>query len=199
MEPTYVGKNEELRFNTNNSFMNLESSADNPLDRDQARQFSKYIRGTFKGWEKSRQTKYGNENATKTKTSPEFWEDFEKKARELGVDLIGYIPVMEEYIFYNLKVYGKNAIILGQEMKWEKIKTAPSLIAAMETFHLQKELGETVLTLTSYLQQKGYKSESHVPFGGKLLVPAQLQATRRMFICWATMPTLRTTLMACRL
>jgi hypothetical protein len=60
--------------------------------------FSKYIRGTFKGFQQARKTKYGNENNKKIETTPDFWEKFEKIAKELNVDLIGYTPVNENYM-----------------------------------------------------------------------------------------------------
>jgi len=176
LKPTYIGKNEELKFNSDTRFFDLKSTPNDRLSREDARLFSKYTSGTFKTWNLSRQTKYNNKNTTKTKTTPEFWEDFEKRARDLGVDLIGYIPVMEDYVFYKLGVYGRNAVILGQEMKWERIKKAPSLLTAMESMRLQYVLGNTVMDLTAYLQEQGYKSESQVPFGGKLLVPAHVVA-----------------------
>ncbi|MFW9929588.1 MAG: 4Fe-4S dicluster domain-containing protein, partial [Candidatus Thorarchaeota archaeon] len=68
-----------------------------------------------------------------------------------------------------LKVYGKNAIILGMEMKWDKIKTAPSALCEIEVFRVYKVLGDVTIKLTEYLKQQGYKSEAHHPFGGKLL------------------------------
>jgi len=175
LKPTYIGKNKNLRFNDDTRFFNMKPG-DDKLSREDARLFSESISGTFQTWELSRQTKLNNKNCIKTKTTPEFWEDFEKKARDMGVDLIGYIPVMEEYIFYGLKVYGKNAVILGQEMIWERIKEAPSLLTAMESMRMQYVLGNTVLDLTKYLQEQGYKCEAHVPFGGKLLVPAHVVA-----------------------
>ena len=176
VKPTYIGKNEELKFNSDTRFFNLKSRDGDKLSREDAQLFSEYTSGTFKTWNLSRQTKYNNKNATKIKTTPEFWEDFEKIARDMGVDLIGYIPVMEEYIFYKLEVYGENAVILGQEMIWERIKEAPSLLTAMESMRLQYVLGNTVLKMTEYLQKHGYKSESHVPFGGKLLVSPHVVA-----------------------
>ena len=176
MKPTYIGKNEGLKFNSDTRFFNFTSSQGEKLSREDARLFIEYINGTFKTWNLSRQTKYNNKNCTKSKTRSEFWQDFEKKAINMGVNLIGYIPVMEEYIFYDLKVYGKNAVILGQEMEWKPIKEAPSLLTAMESMRLQYVLGNTVIELTTYLQEQGYKSESHVPFGGKLLVPAHVVA-----------------------
>ena len=167
LEPTYIGKNEGLVFVVPKELFTMKMEQE--IDREIAKEFSGYVRGTFKGFQLANKSKLGNEKNIKTETSPEFRKDFEKKAKEMGVDLIGYTPVNENYIFKNLKVYGKNAIVLGQEMIWGRIKTAPSVHCGLESFRVYKELGEKVLELTNYLKEQGYKSEAHHPFGGKLL------------------------------
>jgi ferredoxin len=139
------------------------------IDPELKKEFFRYAKGTFKGLQLAIKTISGNENNNKTETSPEFWKDFEKKAREIGVDLIGYTPVNENYIFKNNKVYGKNAIVLAQELNWEKVKTIPSVEFGIEFFRVYQELGEKIIELTNYLKEKGYKSEAHHPFGGKML------------------------------
>jgi ferredoxin len=169
IEPTYVGKNEDLVFIVPKELFSMSAGPIEVLDRETAKAFSKYMRGTFKGFQQARKTKYGNENNNKTETTPEFWEDFEKRAKELNVDLIAYVPVLENFIFKGLKVYGKNCIILGMEMKWEGIKTAPSAQCEIEVFRVYKVLGDVTIELAEYLKSKGYKSEAHHPFGGKLL------------------------------
>ena len=169
IEPTYIGKNENLIFTVPKELFNMSLGPTEVLDRETAKLFSKYLRGTFKGFNLARKTKYGNENKKKTETSPEFWEEFENKAKEFNVDIIGYTPVNENYIFKGLKVYGKNAIILGMEMKWDKIKKAPGAICEIEVFRVYKVLGDITIELAEYMKEKGYKSEAHHPFGGKLL------------------------------
>ena len=169
IEPTYVGKNENLVFEIPQELFNMSLGPADVFDRESAKLFSKYLRGTFKGFQNSRKTKYGNENNTKTKVHSDFWVEFEMKAKALHIDFIGYAPVNENYIFKGLKVYGKNAIILGMEMKWDQIKTAPSGICEIEVFRVYKELGDITINLTEYLKELGYKSEAHHPFGGKLL------------------------------
>ncbi|TFF89640.1 MAG: hypothetical protein EU548_07090 [Promethearchaeota archaeon] len=169
IEPTYVGKNEHLKFIIPKELFSMSAGPAETVDRETAKKFSKYIRGTFKGFKNSRKTKYGNESNIKTKTTTEFWNKFEEKARSLDVDFIGYTPVDERFIFYDLKVYGKNAIVLGMEMKWDKIKTAPSALCEIEVFRVYKVLGDVTIELTEYLKSQGYKSEGHHPFGGKLL------------------------------
>ncbi|MFW9969547.1 MAG: hypothetical protein ACFFDF_05050 [Candidatus Odinarchaeota archaeon] len=169
IEPTYIGKNKNLVFIVPKELFNMSLGPAEVLDRESAKLFSTYIRGTFKGFQEARKTKYGNENNTKTDVSPDFWEKFEKKAKDMGVDIIGYTPVIENYIFNGLKVYGKHAIVLGMEMKWDKIKESPGAICEIEVFRLYKVLGDVTIKLAEYLKTQGYKSEAHHPFGGKLL------------------------------
>ena len=171
IEPTYVGKNENLKFVVPTELFRMRITSDEKVDRETANRFSKYTQDTFKGFQKGRETKFGNENNTKTKVTPEFWGEFEEKAREIGVDLIGYIPINEEFVFHNLKIYGSNAIILGMEMDWDQIKDAPSINCGVEAFRVYYELGEMTIQLTEYLKSLGYKSEAHHPFGGKMLFP----------------------------
>ncbi len=172
IEPTYIGNNDDLVFVVPQELFSMKMSPDKKLDPKTSKLFSKYISGTFKGFQIAMKSKLGNENNTKTQTSPEFWDTFEKKAKEMGIDLIGYIPVDPNYIFKNFKIYGKNAIVLGMEMQWDQIKHAPSVYGAIESFRVYEELGEKTIELAEYLKGLGYKSEAHHPFGGKLLFTA---------------------------
>ncbi|MFX1395333.1 MAG: hypothetical protein ACFFAH_17495, partial [Promethearchaeota archaeon] len=169
LQSTYIGKNKDLIFKISEELFSMNSGPIEVLDRESAKIFSKYLMGTFRGFKKARKTKYGNEKNIKTKTDPKFWETFEKKAKELEIDFIGYTPIIENFIFNNLKVYGKNGIILGMEMKWDGIMAAPSVKCEIEVFRVYKVLGEKTIELTEYLKSQGYKSEAHHPFGGKLL------------------------------
>jgi hypothetical protein len=176
IEPTYKGKNKGLVFKVPTELFSIRLGKE--IDPELKKEFYRYAKGTFKGLQLAIKTISGNENNNKTETSPEFWKDFEKKAKEMGVDLIGYTPVNENYIFKNNKVYGKNAIMLAQELNWEKVKTIPSVEFGIEFFRVYQELGEKVIELTNYLKEKGYKSEAHHPFGGKLLYPYHAVAAK---------------------
>ncbi len=169
IDPTYIGHNDGCEFIMPKKLFQMKLKG--VIPPKDLKTFSRYIRKTIIGFDIARKTKYGNKNKTKTATTPEFWENFEKKAKQLGADLIGYTTVNENYIFKNLTVYGKNAIVLGMELDWEQIKTAPSYFCAIEAFRVYKELGDIVIELTNYLQEQDYKAEAHHPFGGKLLFP----------------------------
>lgn len=171
IEPTYIGKNESLKFIVPTELFRMRLQSVDKIDPEISKKYSKYIQETFNGFQEARKTKFGNEDNTKTETTPEFWQDFEKKAKDLGVDFIGYTPLIEDFIFYNLKVYGRNLIILGMEMRWKEIKTAPSINCSIEAFRVYYELGEITIQLTEHLKELGYKCEAHHPFGGKFLFP----------------------------
>ncbi|MFX1276087.1 MAG: hypothetical protein ACFFBP_04295 [Promethearchaeota archaeon] len=175
--PTYIGKNKALKFIVPEELFELRLDPEDKIDREKAKKFSRYLRGTFKGFQLARKTKYGNENNVKTGVPGGFWEDFKEKAHGLGIDLVGYSPVLEDFIFYNLKVFGKNAVILGMEMKWSEIKKSPSVDTEIECFRVYKELGDITIELAEFLKEQGYKSEAHHPFGGKLLFPPHVVAS----------------------
>jgi len=176
VKPTYVGENEGLVFVVPKELFTMKLSSEQKLDRETAKEYSKYLTGTFKGFQKANKTKYQNGENNKTETTPEFWSEFESLAKEKGIALIGYTPVLKNYIFKNLPIVGKNAIVLGMEMEWEKIKKAPSVQVSIEAFRVYYELGEKTIELTKFLQEKGYRTEAHHPFGGKLLFTAHAVA-----------------------
>ncbi|MFX0099631.1 MAG: hypothetical protein ACFFCS_08620 [Candidatus Hodarchaeota archaeon] len=171
IEPTCIGKNEKFKFIVPDELFNIGAGPELTLDKELARKFGNYLNGTFRGFQQARKTKYGNEENTKTEVPAGFWEDFEKKAKEMDVDLIGYTPLLPDFVFYDLKVYGKNAIVLGMEMKWDEIKKAPNIDCEIECFRVYYLLGKVTIKLTKYLKELGYKSEAHHPFGGKMLFP----------------------------
>lgn len=171
IEPTYIGKNENLKFVVPQELFRMRLQSNEKIDLEISKIYNTYIQETFIGFQEARKTKYGNEKNTKTITTSEFWLEFEKESKELGVDLIGYTPLNEDFMFYNLKVYGRNLIILGMEMLWDEIKTAPSIHCGVEAFRVYSALGNITIQLTEYLKEQGYKSEAHHPFGGKFLFP----------------------------
>ena len=182
-EPTYIGKNDNLIFIVPKELFTMKLSSEQRLDPERAKEFSGYLRDTFKGFQSANKTKYRNSDKNNKIEAPaEFWTMFEQISKEKGMDLIGYTPVLENYIFKGLPIVGKNAIVLGMEMKWDKIKNAPSIDCGIEAFRVYKILGEITIELTEFLQDQGYRSEAHHPFGGKLLFTAHAVAANLGFM-----------------
>jgi len=145
-----------------------------------AEEAKKIIPKVFKSIQKAK-TIYRREIKTiPNEISPapkEFWEEVSKKAKTLGIDLIGFAPVDEDLIFIKDHVGGiellyANAIVLGMEMDFNAIKQAPGPQAGLESLRIYAELGTATNLLTSFIQSKGYRAIACHPLGGPILYPA---------------------------
>ena len=170
VEPTFVGENDDLVFVVPKELFTMKLSTEQKLDRETIKEYSKYLTETFKGFQKANKTKYQNGDNNKTETTPEFWIEFENLAKEKGIELIGYTPVLENYIFKNLPIVGKNAIIFSMEMDWDKIKTAPSVHVSIEAFRVYYDLGEKNDRINAISARKRIQDGSSSSFWRKALV-----------------------------
>ena len=107
----------------------------------------------------------------------EFWEELIVQAKKLGIDLIGFAPIDEEFMFESdhvggIEVLYENAIVLGMEMDYEAIDTAPEPPAGIESLNVYAELGEATNKLTNFIRSKGYRAIGCHPLGGPILYPA---------------------------
>ena len=112
------------------------------------------------------------------KSAPkEFWNEIIKKANMLGIDLIGFAPIDENLIFENDYVGGieflyENGIVLGMEMDYDAINTAPDPPAGLESLKIYAELGIAMNKLADFIRFKGYGAIACHPLGGPILYPA---------------------------
>ena len=107
----------------------------------------------------------------------EFWEEVEEQAKNLGIDPIGFAPIDENLIFEEdhvggIEVLYQNAIVLGMEMDYDAIETAPEFPAGVESMNIYAELGEATNKLTNFIRSKGYRAIACHPLGGPILYPA---------------------------
>lgn len=145
-----------------------------------AEKAKKIIPKIFKSVQKARvdYKKEINEPPTEIKVAPkEFWDEIIDKAKSLGIDLIGFAPVDEKLIFEKDYVGGiellyQNGIVLGMEMNYDAINTAPEPPAGLESFRIYAELGIATNELTDFIQSKGYRAIACYPLGGPILYPA---------------------------
>ncbi len=113
-----------------------------------------------------------------TKFTPkEFWEEIIEKAKSLGIDLIGFAPVDENLMFQNDYVGGidllyENGIVLGMEMNYDAINTAPEPPAGLESLNIYAKLGIATNLLADFIRSKGYRVIACHPLGGPILYPA---------------------------
>ncbi|MFX0074370.1 MAG: 4Fe-4S dicluster domain-containing protein [Candidatus Hermodarchaeota archaeon] len=107
----------------------------------------------------------------------EFWEEFEEYAKSIGIDLLGYAPIDEHLIFEKdhvggLEVLYQYAIVLGMEMDYEAIDSAPEPSAGAESLRIYAELGDATNKLTNFIRSKGFRAIACHPLGGPILYPA---------------------------
>ncbi len=112
------------------------------------------------------------------KTAPkEFWDEVVEKAKSLGIGLVGFAPVDENLIFENdqstyIKYLYDNGIVLGMEMDYNAIETAPGPRAGLEAQRIYAELGIATNKLADFIRSKGYRAIACHPLGGPILYPA---------------------------
>jgi len=107
----------------------------------------------------------------------EFWDEIVMQAKKLGIDLVGFAPIDEDLMFENdhvggIEVLYENAIVLGMEMDYEAIDTAPEPPAGVESLNIYAKLGEATNKLTKFIRSKGYRAIGCHPLGGPILYPA---------------------------
>ena len=150
------------------------------FDEDLAEKAKMIIPKIFKSVKKSRRD-YKNEMKTPLgdlkHATKELWEEITEKAKSLGIDLIGFAPVDEKLIFKNdyvggIKLLYENGIVLGMEMDYNAINTAPEPPAGLKSLRIYAELGEVTNELTDFIRSKGYRAIACHPLGGPILLPA---------------------------
>ena len=112
-----------------------------------------------------------NPKAPKKKAPPDFFNDLVEYAKSLGVSHVGYATLPPKYVFQDMAVLYKNAIVLAMEMDKERMDKAPSketMYMVMETYD---ELGIAANKIAKYLRSHGYGAHAGHPLGGMALYP----------------------------
>ena len=107
----------------------------------------------------------------------EFWSDVREKAHNLGIGIISFTEIEENFLFCddritNIKNFYNNCIMLGMEMEFDAMDTAPNPPASVETMRVYAALGEATVALTQFIRAKGYRAFPMHPMGGPMLYPA---------------------------
>ncbi len=109
--------------------------------------------------------------------SKEFWDEIIAKSKALGIDLIGFAPVDQNLIFNNdqttnIEYLFENGLVLGMEMDFKSIETAPEPPAGLEAMRVYGDLGIATNELADFIRYKGYGAIACHPLGGPILYPA---------------------------
>jgi len=108
----------------------------------------------------------------KVDVDAKFWDDLKDYAKSLGIGLIGFAPVKEEYIFEGYRLHYDNGVVLGMEMDFDSIEEAPGGRSGLEAMRVYAELGIATNKVADYLREKGYRAQACHPLGGQILYPA---------------------------
>ena len=84
---------------------------------------------------------------------------------------IGFTELPTQLIFKEKYVLFRYALIFMQEMKKEKIDTAPLHTASMEVMRVYATLGVAVNDIARWLRKKGVRCQSNHPLGGLVCTP----------------------------
>jgi ferredoxin len=107
----------------------------------------------------------------------EFWKEVATRTELLGIGLVGFAPVDENLIFISDFV-GKmdrlyaHGIVLGMEMDFTAIDSAPGPEAGLEAMRIYAELGVATNRLADFIRSRGYRAIACHPLGGPILYPA---------------------------
>jgi len=141
---------------------------------------SKLVLEIIKGIGKSREIykqELKNLSYESKHASKEFWDEIIKKSESIGVGIVGFTSVDENLIFKfdmagsTIKHLYDNGIVLGMEMEFASIDTAPDIQAGLESLRIYAELGKATNKLTEFIRSMDYGAISCLPFGGPILYP----------------------------
>ena len=97
------------------------------------------------------------------------WDELNDYARDKwDIQSIGFTEVPRELVFKDHYILYKYAIVIIEEMKKEKIDTAPSVPATTEVMRVYAHLGEAANDIAQWLRKWGLKAQPIHPLGGLL-------------------------------
>lgn len=115
-----------------------------------------------------------------TRADKTFWDAVKKEAASLGVGMVGFAPVDEDVMFVRdhvgyIEGLYPNGIILGMEMDFERINTAPGSEAGIEAINKYEKLGTATNKLTDFIRSQGHPAIACHPMGGPILFPVMAE------------------------
>lgn len=148
------------------SYVNINSLLDDGLQTMPV--FLKIFRGIIRSY-KSLQK---NKGLNKSEAGPDFYMELRRRARDYGIDLLGFTSVPDNYIFRDKCILYPNAIVCAQEMKRADIETAPEMPASVETLRVYANLGQAMNRLAEYIRSQGIPCQVSHPMLGLVLYTA---------------------------
>ncbi len=98
-------------------------------------------------------------------------DPFEARARELGVDLIGYTDIPRRLIFAGRRVRHPWLIVLGMEIRREGLDDAPGEGETRETLRTYVAIADAANELAALLRDRGVPAQPSSPRASAVLYP----------------------------
>jgi hypothetical protein len=84
-------------------------------------------------------------------------------AKAVGTDLVGFTKINENFIFKGTVVEYENCVILGKEMDYDLIQTAPDPPSGVEVLRAYWRLGDIACKVAEFIRSLGYQAQAHHP------------------------------------
>ncbi len=86
-------------------------------------------------------------------------------AQAAGADLVGFTKRKDPFIFKGVTVEQENCVVLGKEMDFDLIQTAPDPPSGVEVLRAYWRLGDIVCKVAGFIRSLGYPARAHHPRG----------------------------------
>ena len=87
----------------------------------------------------------------------------DKLARKAGADLVGFTTLKDHFVFEGTAAPHKFCVVLGVEMDFELIATAPDPPSGVEVLRAYWTLGNITCTVARFIRFLGYPARAHHP------------------------------------
>ena len=116
-----------------------------------------------------------NPSVPKTVASKDFIQKFEKYARSMGIESVGYTKVQTDLIFKDRAILFDNAIVFTKEIdRFAVDNDFPEKQA--NDLKLYDEFGKTTNELVDYLRENGFSAQASHPSVGFVTYPSLAQS-----------------------
>ncbi len=86
-------------------------------------------------------------------------------AKAAGADLVGFSAVLKHFVFEGIEIQNNYAVVLGFEMDYDLIATAPELPSGIEVLRAYWRLGSITVKVAEFIRDLGYSARAHHPRG----------------------------------
>jgi hypothetical protein len=104
-----------------------------------------------------------NPNKTKFENSTQAGKVITKFSKEMGANLVGFTKVQDHFIFQGNDIGQKYAVVLGMEMNYDEIATAPEAPSGIEVLRTYWLLGHVLIKVGNFIRSIGYQAVCHHP------------------------------------